>query len=40
MVLASQVGAYMLDPAAPKVVARQDWFAAPARPERQDAGSR
>jgi hypothetical protein len=24
---------YVLDPAAPKVVAKKDWFAAPARPD-------
>ena len=25
---------YVLDPAAPKVVAKKDWFAAPAYPDR------
>ena len=29
---------YMFDPAAPKIVARQDWFAAPARPDAEPGG--
>jgi small-conductance mechanosensitive channel len=29
---------YMFDPAAPKIVARPDWFAAPARPDAEPSG--